>query len=36
MNPNDITHGIGPREELETRVIAMLLGEADDFEKTEL
>ncbi|MFP6854732.1 MAG: hypothetical protein VB980_03035 [Opitutales bacterium] len=27
---------MSPREELESRVVAMLLGEADDFEKTEL
>ena len=36
MNPMDLPNGISPREELESRVIAMLLGEADEFEKTEL
>jgi len=36
MNPMDLPSGMSPREELESRVIAMLLGEADDFEKTEL
>ena len=36
MNPMDLPNGISPREELESRVIAMLLGEADEFEQTEL
>lgn len=36
MSPMNLPNGISPQEEVETRIIAMLLGEADEFEITEL
>ena len=36
MSPMNLPNGISPQDEVETRIIAMLLGEADEFETTEL